>query len=208
MHDCKQAWINLTVAFIFLVLWFLLALAASWFRWLENIPSAVLFVTGAVIPAAGFFAAYLCSESFRQLVLAQRLRTVTLMQVMRVVGFFFLIAYGKNLPRVFALPTGLTDLAVAITAPLAAFLLVSSQGNPKPGLFWWHILGVLAELISGTMGVLTSPTPLGILTGNLTSQPVSGWPLSLTPTFVGPLTLIFHLMALCIIHAPIHSSRH
>jgi hypothetical protein len=177
LHDCKQAWINLTVAFGFLVFWFLLALAASWFRWLENIPSSVLFITGAVIPAAGFFAAYFGSESFRQWVLAQRLRTVTLMQVMRVVGFFFVIAYGKNLPRVFTLPTGLTDLAAAITAPLAAFLLVSSQGIPRRGLFLWHVFGVLAELISGTMGVLTSPAPLGILASNFTSQPVSGWPL-------------------------------
>jgi hypothetical protein len=185
----------------FLVLWFVLALAASWFGWLENIPSPLLFVAGAAIPAAGFFAAYFGSESFRRWVLAQRLRTVTLVQVLRVVGFFFLIAYGKILPSVFALPTGLTDLAAAVTAPLAAFLLVSSEGLPRRGLLWWHIFGVLAEFISGTMGVLTSPTPLGILAGSLTSQPVCGWPLSLTPTFVGPVTLIFHLMAFCIVYA-------
>ena len=64
----------------------------------------------------------------------------------------------------------------------------------------WHTLGMLAALTSGTMGILTSGTPLGLLAGGVTGQAMSAFPLNLVPIYLGPVTLIFHLIALCILH--------
>ena len=71
--------------------------------------------------------------------------------------------------------------------PLAAFLLLSRQSRAKSGLTYWRIAGMLAELASGALGIWTS------FAGRLNSQIIGAWPLSLTPTFLGPMTLIFFI---------------
>jgi hypothetical protein len=47
-----------------------------------------------------------------------------------------------------------------------------------------------------SLGVLSSPSPLGILAGDVTTQAMGRFPLSLIPTFFVPLLAIFHLISL------------
>ena len=61
-----------------------------------------------------------------------------------------------------------------------------------------HVLGILGLIVSGGLAILTSPTPLGVLAASVTSQAMSDFPLSLVPTFLGPVVLILHLTALTI----------
>src|SRR5260370_19558948 len=193
---------------IFLFLGFLLALGISLAGVLDFAPSPILFISGALVPAAGYFALYFISSRFRQFVLNLNLRAVTLVEASRVTGFIFFLEYAwGRLPGLFAITTGATDFTVGITSMLVAFKLISREGIPKPGVTYWHVFAMLAALTSGTMGILTSGTPLGLLAGGVTSQAMSTFPLNLVPIYLGPVTLIFHLIALCILHAQARQSR-
>jgi hypothetical protein len=57
-------------------------------------------------------------------------------------------------------------------------------------------LGLLHLAVAAALAVLTSPTPLGLLAGDITSQPLTHFPMSIVPTFVGPFVLNGHLSAL------------
>jgi hypothetical protein len=193
---------------LFLFLWFLAALGVSLAGVLDDVPSPFLFIAGAIVPAGGFFGLYFISTRFRQFVLSLNLRPVTLVEASRVTGliFFFEYAWGR-LPGLFAITTGATDVTAGITSILVAFQLISREGIAKRGVNHWHILAMLAALTSGTIGILTSGTPLGLLAGGVTSQAMSSFPLNLVPLYLGPVTLIFHLIALCILHAQARQGR-
>jgi hypothetical protein len=193
---------------VFLVVWFLGAIGVSLSGVLDDVPAAILLIAGALIPAAAYFALYYFSTRFRRFVLGLNLRYVTLVEASRVTGFIFFLEYAwGRLPGMFAITTGATDFTVGITSMLVAFQLISSEGFARPGVTHWHIFGMLAALTSGTMGILTSGTPLGFLAGGITSQAMSTFPLNLVPIYLGPVTLIFHLIALCILHAQVRQSR-
>src|SRR5262249_26712734 len=159
----------------------------------------VLLISGFFIPLTFFLAAHTYSARFRSFVLAQNPRQLTLLQASRITGFIFIVEYLKgNLPPAFAIPTALSDVTIGSAALIAASRLVSADGVPKPAFALWHRFGVFGLLVSGGMGILTSPTPLGILASDITSQAMCRLPLSLVPTFLGPVVLILHLMALAI----------
>jgi hypothetical protein len=167
----------------------------------RDIPSAVLLIAGFLIPATTFFACYSAFSWFRQFVIDQDLRSVTRLQTSRITGIVFLLAYySGSLPALFAIPTAATDMTVGITAPFVAFLWLSNDGAPTRPFVLWHYFGILGLIVSGSLGILTSPTPAGILAGDVTSQAMSEFPLVLVPTFLGPLILILHLIALTIVH--------
>jgi hypothetical protein len=55
-----------------------------------------------------------------------------------------------HLPGVYAVTTGVTDITFGITSYYMA--------GRRRGLVYWHALGVLAQIISGGLGILTSGT--------------------------------------------------
>jgi hypothetical protein len=109
----------------------------------------------------------------------------------RVNGVVFLIlsAYGL-LPRLFALPAGLGDMAIGITAPWVASRLANREHKGSYTL--WQILGVLDLIAAVTLGT----------TARLIDQsgpgmgPMTVLPLSLVPTFFVPLLLILHVISI------------
>jgi hypothetical protein len=60
------------------------------------------------------------------------------------------------------------------------------------------VLGSLDLVLAVSLGVLASATPMGVLAGDVSTRLMGQFPLSLIPTFVVPLLLIFHLI--CFIH--------
>lgn len=182
-----------------LSVWFVLAIVLSASGALQDIPSAVPLVLGFVVPASGYFALYFASAGFRRFVFDQNLRLVTLALASRTCGAIFFVKYAEGvLPGRFAIPTGISDVAVGLTAVVAAFRLVSNAGAAKRGFVTWHLFGILGLIVSGSLGILTSPMPAGLLATTPTSQAMNSLPLSLVPTFLGPVVLILHLMALSI----------
>lgn len=104
-------------------------------------------------------------------------------QMLRIVGVVFVIAMAPGLgqlPAVFALPAGLGDIAIGVSA----MLLVRSW---RPGrAVWFNVLGILDLVV-----VLI----IGLLAGQST-QAAALLPLALIPTSTVPLDLTLHLVSL------------
>ena len=185
------------LARIFILLWFLLAFTLSLTGWFERFSSATLFGFGAIAAASAFTVLHWLSERFRGFLQACSLNLLTLGQVFRLYGVMALVkSYQHVLPALFAIPTGVMDVIFAISSFYVAARLVPSRGQPRAGFVVWHILGIVGLGVSVILAILTSSSWWGIVDGGVTSQAMARFPMSLVPTFVGPLVLVFHLLAL------------
>ncbi len=179
------------------VLWFVLAFAASRAGLWERFSSAALFGLGAAISASAFTILFWLSQTFRDYTRARGLKEATLIQVFRLYGTLALFkAHEGVLPPLFALPTGIGDIALRLSAFFVAARLVSSRGHAERGFYLWHVLGLMHLALAVGLALLTSTPQFGWVSGGVTSQPMTEFPMSLTPTFVGPFVLIAHLAAL------------
>jgi hypothetical protein len=120
---------------------------------------------------------------------------LTLAQTWRVGGIVFLILYLQGaLPGVFALPAGLGDFAIGITAPVVAWYW--KPPFPRKTFVVWNLLGSLDLVTAVSLGVLASASPAGLLAGDVSTRLMGQFPLSLIPAFFVPLFLILHLISL------------
>jgi hypothetical protein len=165
-------------------------------------PIAPIVVT-ALVPVAAFLAAYGLSGRFRSFVLAQDLRTLTLMQHWRVVGFAFLPLYAFGvLPRLFAWPAGLGDLAIGLAALAVALRLGREPGfATSPSFVTFHLLGLFDFLVAIASANLASGQIPFLVSDGVTSAAMSVWPMNIFPSFLVPLFIILHLAALLQVRA-------
>ncbi len=181
-------------------------LIATWFVFVFTLSARSVFVQGPAsfpVPRVGFallfpivvfVSWFAASPAFRKYALSLDVGTLTFLQSWRVVGFAFLaLATFGILPNIFALPAGWGDVAIGLTAPLAALHLA------KPGrsflLIVWQILGIVDLITAVSLGVLASPA-VHLFGETLTTAPLAFLPLSLIPTFGVPLALIFHFLCI------------
>jgi len=187
---------------------FVIAFSLSISGWFERFSSATLFGMGAVLSASGFLILHWLSEKFRIFLRARSLKALTLAQTMRFYGVLALVKAQQHvLPAIFAVPTGLIDVAFGITSFFVAARLVSANAQARRGFVAWHLLGLLGLLISLTLAVLTSSDRFGLVKAGMTSQPMTWFPMSLVPVFIGPMVLIFHLLALAAVYENRKSRR-
>ena len=181
-----------------LSLWFLLALSCSLLGVFDSKQRPPIPLgAAAILPVVAFGICYLKWAEFRQFVLAANLRVLTLAQTWRVGGVVFLILHQQGLlPSVFALPAGLGDIAIGATAPLVALAISSRTSFPIKTFVAWNLLGMFDLVMAVTLGILASDSPFGVLAGDITTQMMGTFPLSMIPTFFVPLLIIFHLIAL------------
>jgi hypothetical protein len=119
---------------------------------------------------------------------------LTVPHVFRVVGVAFLavMAMGK-LPAVFALPAGLGDIAVGITAPFIARRL--SNGDTR-GAVWFNILGLLDLAVAVSLGFVAGLGADRLLNVSPSTADVTLLPLALIPTTAVPLAVALHVTSL------------
>jgi hypothetical protein len=116
------------------------------------------------------------------------------LQTFRIIGITFVIAWlAGTLPAGFALPAGLGDVAVGLSAPFVAAAVVQRRRHHAVLARWWSVAAVADLVIAVTSGVMHSGTPLGVLAGPVTTDVMARYPLSLIPTFLVPLALLLHL---------------
>jgi hypothetical protein len=185
---------NRTIAIV--AAWFLAALAGSLLGVFDSAPRPPIVLGLAVtVPVVLFELCYLTFPRFQQFVASLNLRALTLAQTGRIAGIVFLILHSQGaLPGAFALPAGWGDIAIGITAPLVAWYW--KPPFPRTAFAVWNVLGILDLVMAVSLGVLSSPTILGVLAGEGSTRIMGQFPLSLIPTFFVPLFLIFHLIAL------------
>ena len=182
-----------------LTVWLLLVLslgAAGAFVSLPGTPPLPMAI-GAAAPLLLFFASLWISQSFREFVLSLDLRLVAGMQAWRWAGLGFLSLYAhKVLPAVFALPAGLGDMAIGVTAPWIILALVRQPGFAASGTFIrWNVLGMLDLIIAVSIGTVSAFLATGA-PGEISTAPMATLPLLLIPAFLVPLFLMLHTAAL------------
>ena len=194
-------WKALGLARAFVLSWFLVAFTLSVIGWFERFSSATLFGIGSVVSVSGFTILHRLSTRFRDYTQARGLKILTRTQVLRLYGTLAIVkTYQQFLPALFGIPTAIMDILIATTSFYAATRLVSPRGYPQPGFFAWHVAGLITLGISAVLAILTSSTSFGLVKDEITSQPLTWFPMSLVPTFIGPFVLVCHLLALVTAH--------
>jgi hypothetical protein len=131
------------------------------------------------------------------------LRGLIAVQVYRVGGAVFLVAWAQGrIPAVFALPAGLGDIAIGLTAIPVAMRVESA---PRLAIAW-NIAGIIDFAVAIALGTMTSPTPYELLANAHPNALVSRLPFVLIPTFGVPVSMLLHAMALRRLTAPAASS--
>jgi hypothetical protein len=143
---------------------------------------------GVIVPLVVFVAAYLGSEAFRALILGADLRLLTTIQAWRAGGLGFLALYAHGvLPGLFAWPAGLGDIAIGVTAPWVALILVRRPTFvASPKFVAWNLFGILDLVVAVSTGALSSGFVFG-LTGKVTTAPMAQLPLVLIPAYFVPM---------------------
>jgi hypothetical protein len=152
----------------------------------------------AVIPIAVFLAIYAVSDRFRGFVLSWDIRTLTMLQHWRVIGFAFLPLYFHGvLPGLFAWPAGLGDVAIGLAAAAMVARLDRDPGaETSRGLVRFHLLGLLDFAVAIAAAGLSAGGVPGLIADGVTSAPMDVWPLNLFPSFMVPVFIIMHLTVL------------
>ena len=190
--------IRLAVAIV-LTVWLLLVVllgAAGAFVGPPGTPPLAIAI-GVAAPLVLFFASLRISQSFREFVLSLDLRLIAGMQAWRWAGLGFLSLYAhKVLPAVFALPAGLGDMAIGVTAPWIMLALVREPGFAARDTFIrWNVLGILDLLIAVSIGAVSAFFTTGA-PGEISTAPMATLPLLLIPAFLVPIFLMLHTAAL------------
>lgn len=152
----------------------------------------------AAFPVVLFLAAYALSTRFRSFVLSQDIRTLTMMQHWRVVGFVFLPLYAFGvLPGFFAWPAGIGDVAIGLAAILVVARLDRDPGYvAASGFLWFHFLGLFDFAVAIVTSGLSSGGFPELISNGVTSAPMDVWPLNIFPSFLVPAFIILHLTVL------------
>lgn len=182
-----------------LAAWFALALYLVLAGHLASPPGAppILVVMAAGIPPVLFLILCRVSASLRNFVLDIDLRFLVAVQGWRVLGgvFLVLMIFGI-LPGQFALPAGLGDVAIGVTAPWILLALVRRPQFATSGTFLaWNLLGILDLVAALAAGGLASGAVPGFA-GQVTTAPMAVWPLAMIPGFLVPLFIILHSIAI------------
>ena len=161
----------------------------------DQAPIALLL--SVVLPIALFAVAYVSVGRFRAYALGLDLRFLTAIQAWRVIGGMFLVlmCFGL-LPPTFAWPAGAGDLIVGIYAPFVVMALVRQSPNWRGHVVLLSVLGLLDLAGAIASGVLSGSSPAGILRGDVTTDVMQQFPLSLIPTFGVPAWIIAHIISL------------
>lgn len=173
--------------------WFVLSLAASARHLYRNGPDQPPLALGlaVVLPVAAFLLWFAASPQFRAFALSLSPRNLTLAHTWRMGGFVFLAlaTYGV-LPWLFAIPAGLGDMAVGMTA--APVALNRADPHHRASFIGWQIFGMVDLVVAVSLGTLAGVIePHGVPTTAMTALPMS-----LIPTFAVPLFFIFHIICI------------
>ncbi len=150
---------------------------------------AIPIVVGAVLLAR--------SEPFRRRVDAIPLPALVGVQLYRVIGVMFLVAFAQGrLPAEFALPAGIGDVAVGLGAPIVAYGLLRQHPWSRPAAVGWNVFGIADLVVAVATGFLSSPSAYQQLALDDPNQLIAEFPFVLVPTFAVPLSILLHIFAL------------
>jgi hypothetical protein len=135
----------------------------------------------------------LVSPSLRRLLTNQK--NLILLNLWRLVGAVFLVLMANGqMPALWALPAGIGDVIVGVTAPWIARRVETPQGRRAAIIF--NLFGMADLVVAVGLGVMTSPGPAQVFYTTPTSELATRFPLALVPTFLVPLAFVLHVISL------------
>jgi len=177
-----------TPAVLIVGAWFGLAVvagAAGVFAAPPGAPPVAVGLASAVPPLV-VIGSLAGSARFRGWVRDLDLRMLTMLQTWRVAGLAFLALYAVgDLPARFALPAGLGDIAVGLTAPLVAVYVIGGGRWARRTYIGWTVFGIADLLLAVALGVTSGS---GV-------DSMASLPMSLISTFGVPFTLALHAIS-------------
>jgi hypothetical protein len=173
--------------------WSMFSITASSFHLYQTAPGQppIPLLLAVLVPITAFSLWYLMSKPFREFVLSIDPRILATIHSFRWAGFVFVVLYAYGiLPGLFALPAGLGDMAIGLTAlPVGARLAAQRS---RAGFIRWNLFGV-ADLVNA----VSLGAAVGILAPNgISTAPMTMLPMSLIPTFGVPLFIIIHIICI------------
>lgn len=167
--------------------WLIAALLVGKYALLTRLPAPALPALIVALTALVFLA-YRRLPAVRATIDALPLSTFLALHLTRFVGLYFLLLYRQgDLPYAFAVPAGIGDLVVAVTA-LALLLIPLTDATRARAVAIWNTVGFI-DLV---LVVLTAARLNAAQPGSMSALTVL--PLSLLPTFLVPLLLATHLL--------------
>ena len=181
-----------------LAVWFAAAYVIGTGHYLTNDQNSFFapVALAVAVPVAAFLSFYWLSANFRNFILSLDIRTLTMIQHWRVIGFGFLPLYAFGvLPGLFAWPAGLGDVAIGL---VAIVMIARIDRDPEfalsKRLVRFHLLGLLDFIVAVVTAGLTAGAFPTLIANGVTSAPMDVWPLNIFPSFLVPLFIISHLI--------------
>ena len=160
-----------------------------------GIPGIVLLALSLVIPLAIGVTFAFASRGFQRLISQSEIQpSVVMVHALRIIeGSVFVVMVPLGvLPAIFALPAGLGDVLVGLSAFVASRWIRSG----RLGLaVWWNLFGLLDLANAAVLGLMTQPGPLHVLQTSPSSALLLASPLVIVPTFIVPIYLLLHLIS-------------
>ncbi len=141
------------------------------------------------------------SELVRRILDALPQSWIVGVQFYRTLGVVFLMLYATGrFPGLFALPAGLGDVAIGISAPFVALAYARNPHGNAGAVSTWNILGILDLVVAVTMGFLTSPSAIAPIQVHPTSELITAMPMVMIPVYMVPLSIVLHIASLVKLH--------
>lgn len=181
--------------FLWLVLTFVLGAGGAFVQQPGAPPLPLL--AGVLTPIVVFLVAFRFAGSFRDFVMSLDLELAAGIQAWRFTGLGFLALYAYGiLPGLFALSTGLGDMAIGVTAPWVVRALRDRKDFAASPIFRvWNLLGILDLVSAVSTGALSAFLGIGI-SEEISTFPMAHLPLVIIPVFLVPLFVMLHLASL------------
>ena len=109
-------------------------------------------------------------------------------------------------PRIMTLEGGNIEIVIAVTAPMAAWLVTRPSGRR---IAWaWNLVGLVSLGNVVVRAVLSAPGPLQLIHAEVPDTAILLYPFTFIPGFMAPLALTLHVLAFrAFAHRDDHASR-
>lgn len=107
---------------------------------------------------------------------------------------FLLLMLDGQMPALWALPAGIGDVIVGVTAFSVAARFAAPNGRRTALVF--NLFGLADLVVAVGLGIMTSPGPAHVFQTTPTSELVTRFPLVLVPTFLVPLAFALHIVSI------------
>jgi hypothetical protein len=142
---------------------------------------------------AGLTVSLAASPSLRSLLTNQK--NLIRLNVWRLVGaIFLLLMVAGQMPALWALPSGIGDLVVGLTAFWVASRL-DQPGGRRLAVFF-NLFGLADLVVAVGLGMTTNIGPARLFHTEPTSELATHFPLVIVPAFLVPLAFALHVISL------------